>query len=98
MTQALTLTANGIDGIKYHTLFKFFVSQYWGFISNLDIKGDIAYINLVNWENKFPKEVDTLSLKYKDKNITVSKINWSPRKKWSSRQFSCLTSFIEVGR
>jgi len=98
MTQALTISAHGIDGIKYHALFKFFVSQNWGFVSNLDLKGDIAYVNLVNWEDKFPKDVDRLSLNYKDNNITVSKINWAPRKKWSSHQFSFLTSFIEVGR
>ena len=98
MTQALTITAYGIEGIKYHYLFKFFVSHNWGFISNLDIKGDIAYINLVNWENKFPKDIDTLSLNYKDNSITVSKIDWAPRKKWTPHQFRFLTSFIEVGR
>ena len=98
MTQALTLTAHGIEGISQRSLFKFFVSQNWGFISNLEIKGDIAYINLVNWEDKFPKDKDTLSLNYKDNNITVSRINWAPRKKWSPHQFSFLTSFIEVGR
>ena len=98
MTQALTLSAKGVSDIKYHQLFKFFVSQNWGFVSNLDIKGDIAYVNLVNWEDKFPKDLDTLSLNYKDNNITVSKINWAPRKKWSAHQFKCLTSYIEVGR
>ena len=97
MTQALTLSAKGVDNIKYHDLFKLFVSQNWGFVTNLDIKNDIAYVNLVNWEDKFPTN-DQISLQYKDKVICVEKLNWSPRKKWKPQQFSVLTSFIECGR
>ena len=98
MTQALTLSAKGVSDIKYHPLFKFFVSQNWGFVTNLDLKGDVAYINIVNWEDKFPEDNETLSLQYKDKIIEVSRLNWSPRKKWSPSQFSVLTSFIECWR
>jgi len=97
MTQALTLSAKGVSDIKYHSMFKFFVSQNWGFITNLDIKGDIAYINIINWEDKFPNEKN-LSLQYKDKSIEISKLNWAPRKKWNQSQFKVLTSFIEIGR
>lgn len=97
MTQALTLSVKGVSGIKYHNLFKFLVSQNWGYITNLDIKGDIAYVNLVNWEDKFPHE-ESLSLKFKDKSIFVNRLDWSPRKKWKAQQFRVLTSFIDVGR
>lgn len=97
MTQSLTLSAKGVSDIKYQYLFKLFVSKNWGFITNLDIKGDIAYINIVNWEDKFPDK-EKLSLQYKDKIIEVSKLEWSPRKKWSPNQFKVLTSFIECGR
>ena len=98
MTQALTLSAKGVSDIKYHQLFKFFVSQNWGFVTNLDVKGDICYVNIVNWEDKFPMDEESLSLQYKDKSIEVSKLDWSPRKKWKPQQFSVLTSFIECGR
>lgn len=95
MTQALTLCVKGVSGVKQHKLFKFLVSQNWGYITNLDIKHDIAYVNLVNWKDKFPQE-ESLSLKFEDKNIIVDRLNWSPRKKWESQQFSILTSFIDV--
>jgi len=98
MTQSLTLSVKGVNGIRTRVLFKFFVSQNWGFVSNLTIKGDIAYVNIVNWENKFPHESDELSLQYKDKVLKVHKLNWTPRKKWDNLQFSVLTSFIECGR
>lgn len=97
MTQALTLSAKGVSGIRYQHLFKFLISQNWGYITNLDIKGDIAYINLVNWEDKFPQS-GKLSLNFKDNTIIVDKLDWAPRKKWKPHQFSCLTSFIDVGR
>lgn len=97
MTHALTLSAKGVNNITYQHLFKLFVSQNWGFITNLDIKEDVAYINLVNWKDKFPN-TDKISLQYKDKIIEVIKLEWSPRKKWNKDQFSCLTSFIECGR
>jgi len=92
MTHALTLSAKGVSDIKYHALFKFFISQNWGYITNLDIKDDIAYINIVNWEDKFSH--NEISLKYKNKLIQISKLDWAPRKKWKPQQFSVLTSFI----
>jgi hypothetical protein len=97
MTQSLTLSAKGVSDIKHHELFKFFISQEWGYITNLDIKGDIAYINIINWEDKFPED-EPLSLHYKDKVLQINKLNWTPRKKWKPEQFSVLTSFIECGR
>lgn len=97
MTQALTLSVKGVSGIKYHNLFKFFISQNWGYITNLDIKGDNGYINLINWEDKFPND-ETLSLKFKDRSIYVNRLDWSPRKKWKTQQFRVLTSFIDVRR
>lgn len=98
MSKALTLSVRGVKDEDKNNLFKFFISQKWGFISNLDVKGDLAYVNIVNWEDKFPKEEENLSLLYKDKVLNISKLDWSPRRRWSRDQFSCLTSFIEVGR
>lgn len=98
MSKALTLSVRGVKGEHKNTLFKFFVSQDWGFISNIDIKGDVAYINLMNWEDKFPKDTEKLSLLYKDKTLHIHRLEWAPRRRWSRDQFRCLTSFIEVGR
>ena len=97
MTQSLTLSAKGVSDIKRHYLLKFFISQNWGFITNLDIKGDTAFVNIINWEDKIPED-ETLSLQYKDKVLEIKKLDWAPRKKWKPDQFRVLTSFIECGR
>lgn len=98
MAKGLTLKVTGVKGEPKNKLFKFFISQQWGFVSNLEINGNVAFVNLVNWEDKFPVDDDKISLCYRDKILTVSKIGWAPRRKWSTEQFSFLTSFIEVGR
>jgi hypothetical protein len=99
MSKALTLSVRGVEGERNNSLFKFFRSRQWGFISNLVVRGDTAYVNLVNWEDKFPDiEGEELSLPYKDKTVVIRRLDWAPRKKWNKDQFSCLTSFIEVGR
>lgn len=100
MSQALTLSVKGIDAnTKNRELFKFFVKQNWGYITNVEIKNDVAFVNLVNWEDKIPSQ-ETLSLKFKDNTLSINKLNWAPRKKWKPQQFAVLTSFIddEVGR
>ena len=98
MAKGLTLRVTGVKGEPKNNLFKFFISQKWGFISNLEINGNVSFVNLVNWEDKFPTDDDELSLCYRDKVLTVTKIDWAPRRRWSTEQFSFLTSFVEVGR
>ena len=73
MSNALTLSVRGVKDEDKNNLFKCLISQKWGFISNLDVKDELAYVNIVNCEDKFPKEAENLSLLYKDKVLNITK-------------------------
>lgn len=94
MKNAITLLVSGIEQMTKMELQKLFVAQKWGYVSNLEISGNKAYINFVNWENKLPTDKDDLSLLYKDKKLNIEILEWAPRRKWSDEQFSHLTSLI----